>query len=83
APAALRGGDAMANAAFAREVLAGRPGPHRDVVLLNAAAGIVAAGLADDLAEGMAAAALAVDEGRAAAVLERLAAASQAHAGGG
>jgi anthranilate phosphoribosyltransferase len=81
--AALRGGDAAANAAFAREVLAGRPGPHRDIVLLNAAAGIVAAGLADDLAEGMAAAARSVDEGRAAAVLERLVAVSQAHAADG
>ena len=82
-PAALRGGDAAANAGFAREVLAGRRGPHRDVVVLNAAAGIVAAGLADDLAEGVEAAAAAVDEGRAAAVLDRLVAASQAHAAGG
>ncbi|HEV3401031.1 MAG TPA: anthranilate phosphoribosyltransferase [Acidimicrobiales bacterium] len=82
-PVALRGGDAVANAAYAREVLAGRPGPHRDIVLLNAAAGIVAGGLADDLVEGMAAAAAAVDDGRAAGVLERLVAASGAHAAGG
>ncbi|HEX2042450.1 MAG TPA: anthranilate phosphoribosyltransferase [Acidimicrobiales bacterium] len=82
-PSALRGGDADRNAAFAREVLAGRPGPHRDIVLLNAAAGIVAAGLADDLAEAMAAAASAVDEGRAATVLERLVASSQGQAAGG
>jgi anthranilate phosphoribosyltransferase len=81
-PATLRGGDAVANAAYAREVLAGRLGPHRDIVLLNAAAGIVAAGLADDMAAGVAAAAASVDDGRAAAVLERLVAASQAHAAG-
>jgi anthranilate phosphoribosyltransferase len=79
----LRGGDAAANAAFAREVLAGHLGPHRDIVLLAAAAGIVAAGLVDDLAEGMAAAASAVDDGRAAAVLDGLVAASQAQAAGG
>ena len=82
-PGALRGGDATANAAFTREVLAGQRGAHRDIVLLNAAAGLVAAGLTDDLAEGVAAAAAAVDDGRAAAVLERLVAVSQAQAAAG
>ncbi len=38
----LRGGNAEANAAVVREVLAGKPGPVRDAVLLNAAAGLVA-----------------------------------------
>ena len=76
----LRGGDADANASGARRVLDGESGPQRDLVLLNAAAGIVASGLADDLAAGLDAAAAAVDEGRAAAVLERLVEVSQAEA---
>jgi anthranilate phosphoribosyltransferase len=78
-PAALediQGGDPSTNAGLARRVLDGEPGPKRDFVLLNAAAGVVAAGLADDLAEGLVAAAASVDEGRAAAVLDRLVAAS-------
>lgn len=70
--AALQGGDAAVNAEVARRVLDGDPGPRRDIVLLNAAAGLVAAGLADDLAEGLVAATVAVDEGRAAEVLEQL-----------
>jgi anthranilate phosphoribosyltransferase len=68
----LRGGDAVRNAELTRRVLDGERGPHRDFVLLNAAAGVVAAGLADDLAEGLEAAASSVDEGRAGAVLEGL-----------
>jgi anthranilate phosphoribosyltransferase len=72
----LAGGDAAANAVFARRVLAGEPGPHRDIVLLNAAAGLVAAGVADDLSAALIQAARAVDEGRAEAALERLVAVS-------
>ena len=49
-------------------------------VLLNAAAGIVAAGVVDDLGAGLEAAAASVDEGHAATVLERLVAVSQAQA---
>lgn len=75
-----RGGDAAANADLARKVLAGEPGPHRDIVILNAAAGIVTAGLAGDLAEGIEVASRAVDDGGAADVLERLVAASHAAA---
>lgn len=71
-PAALRGGDAATNADLARRVLDGAPGAHRQFVLLNAAAGVVAAGLADDLAVGLEVAAESVDSGRAAEVLERL-----------
>ena len=67
----LRGGDAAGNAEIAREVLAGAPGPRRDVVLLNAAAALVVADKARDLAAGVAQAAAAIDDGRAAAVLER------------
>ena len=66
------GGDAEANAELAHRILAGEPGPHRDIVLLNAAAGVVTAGLADTLAEGLEQATAALDDGRAAAVLARL-----------
>ncbi len=72
----IQGGDPALNADLARRVLDGEPGPRREFVLLNAAAGLVAAGVADDLAEGLAAATASVDEGRAAAVLDRLAAVS-------
>ncbi len=75
-PEQLRGGDAEANAELARAVLAGEAGPHRDVVLLNAAAGLVAGGAVTDLAAGLELATAAVDDGRAAAVLERLVAVS-------
>lgn len=77
-PAALTGGDAAANGEVAKRVLAGEPGPARDVVVLNAAAGLVVAGVADDLAAGVAAAAAAVDDGRAADALDRLVSASHA-----
>jgi len=73
----LLGGDAATNATLARRVLAGDPGPHRDIVLLNAAAGLVAAGSSDDLASGLVLAAKAIDEGRAEAALERLVSVSQ------
>ncbi|MDP8975993.1 MAG: anthranilate phosphoribosyltransferase [Actinomycetota bacterium] len=72
APEDLHGGDASTNAELTRRVLAGEKGPHRDVVVLNAAAGIVAAGLAEGLEEGLGAAQLSLDEGRAADVLARL-----------
>ncbi|HEX2119295.1 MAG TPA: anthranilate phosphoribosyltransferase [Acidimicrobiales bacterium] len=68
----IQGGDPPTNADLARRVLDGEPGPKRDFVLLNAAAGLVASGLADDLAEGLVAAAASVDEGHAASVLDRL-----------
>ena len=50
-------------------VLAGDPGPHRDVVVLNAGAALVVAGRADDLDAGLALAAAAIDDGRAAQTL--------------
>lgn len=68
----LRGGDAAANAEAARRVLGGDPGPHRDVVLLNAAAGLVVGGAAPDLARGLELAAGSIDSGAAAAALEQL-----------
>ncbi|HXH06586.1 MAG TPA: anthranilate phosphoribosyltransferase [Vicinamibacterales bacterium] len=69
---ALAGGDAAANAAIARAVLAGEHGPARDVVLLNAGAALLVAGRAGDLREGVRAAAAAIDSGAAQRTLERL-----------
>jgi len=80
-PGALRGGDTATNAALAHRVLDGERGPHRDIVVLNAAAALVAAGLTDDIAGGLPLAEAAIDDGRAAAVLDRLVTVSQAHAG--
>ena len=74
----LRGGDPETNAGLARAVLAGEPGPRRDIVLLNAAAGLVVGGACDDLASGLEAAAAAIDDGRAQAGLERLVGVSRA-----
>lgn len=76
APEALRGGDAERNAAIARGILAGERGPARDIVLLNAAASLLVSGAEDRIEKGLARAADAIDSGRAAAVLERLAAIS-------
>jgi anthranilate phosphoribosyltransferase len=73
---ALVGGDPATNAELARRVLAGDDGPHRDVVCLNAAAGLVVAGMVDDLADGLRAARAAIDGGGAADALDRLVAAS-------
>jgi anthranilate phosphoribosyltransferase len=69
---ALRGGDAAENAAIALAILKGERGPRRDVVLLNAAAGLVVAGRATDLRQGAALAAAAIDDGHALALLERV-----------
>ena len=66
------GGDPALNAELSRRVLAGESGPHRDIVTLNAAAGLVAAGLADDLPTGLEAARASIDGGHAAAALDRL-----------
>jgi anthranilate phosphoribosyltransferase len=71
-PAALRGGDAGENAAIARAVLAGQPGAPRDIVLLNAGAGVLVAGMVTRLEDGVAMAAEAIDSGRALASLEQL-----------
>ncbi len=78
-PAQLRGGDAAENAAIARRVLAGERGAPRDIVLLNAAASLLIAERAGSVAEGIAQAAAALDEGRAARVLETLASKSNGH----
>ena len=74
----VSGGTADENAAHIRSVLSGRGGPRRDIVLLNAAAGLVASGLADDMSGGLERAARAVDSGDADGVLERLVETSRA-----
>lgn len=66
----LAGGDATANADAVRAVLDGKPGPVRDIALLNAAAALVVAGSADDVSEAFDLARAAVDNGAAARVLE-------------
>ncbi len=77
----VAGGTPEENAAITRKVLAGEPGPHRDLVLLNAAAALYVGGLAADLEEGVVKAGEAIDSGAAAKVLERLQAATVAPAG--
>ncbi|HYJ20535.1 MAG TPA: anthranilate phosphoribosyltransferase [Solirubrobacterales bacterium] len=78
---AVAGGTPAQNAAAVRGVLAGEPGPRRDLTLLNAAAAIYVGGLAADLGEGVAKAAEAIDSGAAGNVLERLVAATRAAEG--
>ncbi len=68
----LKGGDAKTNAAIARAILAGEPGPRRDIVLVNAAVGLLAADLAADRRAGMTLAAKSIDSGAALAKLETL-----------
>jgi len=72
APDSVRRGDVPANAAMIEAVLRGERGPRRDVVLMNAAAAIVAAGAAVSLKDGFRAAADAIDSGRAHQKLEQL-----------
>jgi anthranilate phosphoribosyltransferase len=68
----LQGGDAEENAAIVRDVLAGAEGPKRDVVLLNAAYAMVAAGIAENVDAGLQKARNMIDEGLAKAKLEGL-----------
>ncbi len=68
----LKGGDPQTNAAMLREVLNGRPGPIRDVVLYNAAAALIVADRVRDLKEGVALAGSSIDSGRARSALDRL-----------
>ncbi|MDD5287485.1 MAG: anthranilate phosphoribosyltransferase, partial [Desulfuromonadaceae bacterium] len=70
----LKGGDAATNAVIVKAVLAGEPGPRRDIVLLNAAYALIAAGKAGTPAEGMTLAAESIDSGRALRQVEKLAA---------
>ena len=77
----LMGGDAAENAAIIRAILSGERSAKRDVVLLNAAAALVAAGRADGIAEGLPMAKQSIDSGKAAEKLEALARFTNQHPG--
>jgi anthranilate phosphoribosyltransferase len=68
----ISGGDAAVNADIIREILAGNKSPRRDVVLLNAAAALVAAGRADRLTDAVPLASNSIDSGSAAEKLQAL-----------
>ncbi|SCX34957.1 anthranilate phosphoribosyltransferase [Agrobacterium rosae] len=72
----LKGGDGIANAAALRGVLRGARNPYRDISLCNAAAALVVAGRAETLSDGMRIASASLEDGKAAAVLDRLVAVS-------
>jgi anthranilate phosphoribosyltransferase len=68
----LTGGDPLANAEAIRTLLAGKSGAYRDIVLLNSAAALLVADKVETLEEGVAAAAVSIDQGLAAKALARL-----------
>ncbi len=68
----LLGGNPEENAALIRTILKGEPGPHRNVVLMNAAAALVVGGKAENWLEGVKLAKEAIDSGAALKTLERL-----------
>ncbi|SCX01536.1 Anthranilate phosphoribosyltransferase [Agrobacterium sp. DSM 25558] len=72
----LKGGDGIANAAALRCVLGGARNPYRDISLCNAAAALVVAGKAETLSDGMRIASASLEDGKAAAALDRLVAVS-------
>ncbi len=69
---ALAGGEAADNARIVADVLAGRPGPARDIVTLNAGAALFVAGRAATVRDGVVLAGASLDDGRAARALETL-----------
>jgi len=73
----IKGGTPQENAEILRRVLNGEMGPHRDVVLMNAAAALVAADVAESLSRGAKLAAEAIDSGKALEKMERLVEVSQ------
>jgi len=73
----LKGGDRHQNAAIIGALLAGEPGPRRDIVLMNAAAALVAGLKARDLKDGVSLAAHSIDSGAAARTLDQLIVLSQ------
>lgn len=77
---AISGGDTTANAGMIRDILRGNKSARRDVVLLNAAATLVAAGQVDKIADGVPLAAKSLDSGAAADKLEALVRFTNAHA---
>lgn len=78
----LRGGTARENADIIMSILRGEKGPRRDIVLMNAGAGIVAGGLAADLKQGAQTAAESIDSGAALTKLENLVAFSNSFSAG-
>ena len=72
----IKGGDAQYNAAALVRLLDGEEGGYRDMVRMNAGAGLIVAGLADDLKSGSAMAAIAIDSGKAKETLANLVAVS-------
>lgn len=68
----IAGGDAADNGAFIQEILGGKKSPRRDVVVLNAAAALVAAGRADHLRDGVPLAMHSIDTGAALRILQAL-----------
>jgi anthranilate phosphoribosyltransferase len=79
-PDELVGDTPAVNAQYVRRVMAGEHGAHRNIVVLNAAAALVVAGVADSLEAGLVQAADSIDSGRAASTLDRFVAVSQAAA---
>jgi anthranilate phosphoribosyltransferase len=71
-PADLLGGSPEENAQITRNILNGEKGPKRNIVIINAAAALVAAGQAEDLKQGIRIAETAIDEGGAAKKMEAL-----------
>ena len=76
---AISGGDVQANAAIIRAIIAGERSPRRDVVLINSAAALVAAGRADNIKDAIPVAAYSIDSGDARGKLELLVQFTNAH----
>jgi len=77
APGDLRGGDAIENAAIIRTMLDGKPGPAREIVLLNAGAALFVAGRTSSVRDGISCAGAAIDSGAARETLDRMVRSSQ------
>jgi len=71
-PQDLKGGDGSVNATAIRDLLDGKPGAYRDVVLFNASAALIVAEKAENLKDGVAIAAAAIDDGHAKAAFDKL-----------
>jgi anthranilate phosphoribosyltransferase len=78
APEELKGGDIARNAQIVRDILDGRHGAPRRIVVLNAAAALFVAGTAASIADGIRMAVEAIDSGAAGEALARMVAGSQA-----
>ena len=75
----LVGGTAEENADITRRILSGEKGPCRDVVLINTSAALMAAGMVENITEGIEAAAAAIDQGKASEKLGELVAFTKKH----